>query len=187
MTTFKTNLRNKLMLKWVIANFIAWPVGIILAIILSHLIVNIFHPEETNLIVGLCVAFSIGFAQWLILKGLFKTSYVWFVIPSLAIGLPYGWMIFHLEAGKELPLLLNTQGLFMGVIFFICGAFIGFFQSRLKSIKSSRTILWILISAIAWGVSISLQSFLFSGLIIGFITLTPFILLIKEKYVDIQK
>ena len=40
---------------WVLANGIGFPVGFILAIILSYAVANIFYPKETNLIVGLCV------------------------------------------------------------------------------------------------------------------------------------
>ena len=181
MATIKANPVLKLMIRWIAANFIAWPLGVLLAIILSHLVVNIFHPEETNLIVGLCVAFSIGFAQWLIIKRLVRTTFLWFVVPSIGIGLPYGLMIMQVEAGNDLPLLLDTEGIFMAVILFICGAIVGLIQSQLIFINRFKPYLWILLSGLSWSISITLNSFLFSGLIIGLVTLSVFILPLRNK------
>lgn len=173
------------MIRWIVANTIAWPLGLFLAIILSHLVVNIFHPEKTNLIVGQCVAFSIGFAQWQVLKTLMKISILWFIVPAIGIGLPYGWFIMQVEAGNDLPFLLNTEGVFLAMLFFICGAIVGLIQSQLISINRSKSYLWILLSGIAWSISITLTNFLFSGLIIGLVTLAAFILTLKELNIKI--
>ena len=183
MATIKANPVLKLMIRWIAANFIAWPLGILLAIILSYLVVNIFHPEETNMIIGFSVGISIGFAQWMLIKTFIKSNFLWFVVPSIGIGLPYGWIIMQVEAGNNLPIFLNTEGVFMAVIFFICGAIVGLIQSQLISINRSKSYLWILLSGLAWSISITLNSFLFSGLIIGLVT-SPFILILKK--IDIE-
>lgn len=181
MTSIKSDPNVKLMIRWVAANTIAWPLGILLAIILSYLIVNIFHPEETNLIIGLCVGFSIGFAQWRVLKSIRTMSLLWFVVPAIGIGLPYGWYIMQVEAGNSLPLIWNTEGVFMAVLFFACGAMVGLIQSKLKSFPRTRSYIWVLLSGLGWGVALMLNSFLLSGLVIGLLTLVTFILFLKER------
>lgn len=184
MTVIKLDQKMKLIIQWLVANTIAWILGLLLAIILSHLIVNIFHPEETNLIVGLCLGFSLGFAQWQILKKLMKMSILWFIVPAIGIGLPYGWIIMQVEAGNDLPLILNTEGAFLAILFFISGALIGFIQSRLKPMNLGKSYIWILLSGLAWSISLTVNSFLFSGLIFGLVTLAPFILILKENKIS---
>lgn len=181
MNSIKNNPNLKLIMTWIVAHTIAWPLGVLLAIILSHLIVNIFHPEETNLIIGFSVGITIGFAQWKVLKKLMKMNMLWIVVPGLGIGFPYGWVTMHVESGKHLPLLLNTEWIFMAILFFICGAFVGLIQTQLKSINITKPYIWILLSGIAWSISITLNSFLFSGLVIGLVTLTGFILIINQN------
>jgi len=180
MNSLKINPSLKPVINWLIANTIAWPLGLLLAIILSYLIVNFFHPEETNLIVGLGVGIAIGFAQWQVLKKLISSGVLWIVVTGIGIGFPYAWVIVHIESGKNLPLLFNTEGVFMAILFFVCGAFVGLIQSQLILIKMTKSYIWILLSGIAWSISITLNSFLFSGLVIGLVTLTAFILILKE-------
>jgi len=182
--SIKKNPSFKLIINWLIANTIAWPLGLLLAIIFSYLIVNIFHPEETNLIVGLCAGITIGFAQWKVLKKFMKISVLWIVVTGIGIGFPYAWVTVHLESGKNLPLLLNTEGVFMAVLFFVCGAFVGLIQTQFKLIKINKPYIWIFLSGIAWSISITLNSFLLSGLIIGFVTLPAFILILKERKIE---
>lgn len=171
----------KLIIAWLVANAIAWPLGILLAIILSHIIVNIFHPEETNLVIGFSVGITTGFAQWKILKKLMKISLLWIVVPGIFIGLPYAWAIINIESGNNLPLVLNTTWVFMAVLFFVCGGFAGLIQSRFKSFNMGKSYIWILLSGVAWSIAITLNSFLFSGLFMGLISLVGFILMLKEK------
>ncbi len=180
MNSIKNHPNLKLIITWLVANTIAWPLGVLLAIILSYTIVNIFHPEETNLIIGFSVGITIGFAQWKVLKKLMKMNMLWIVVPGIGIGFPYAWVTMRVESGNHLPLLLNTEWVFMAILFFICGAFVGLIQSQLKSINMAKSYIWILLSGIAWSISITLNSFLFSGLVIGLVTLTAFILILKE-------
>lgn len=180
MSSIKNNPNFKLIMTWIITNTIAWPLGVLLAIILSYAIVNIFHPEETNLIIGFSVGIATGFAQWKVLKKLMKMNILWIVVPGIGIGIPYAWVTIHVESGNHLPLLLNTEWIFMAILFFICGAFVGLIQSLLKSIKITKSYIWILLSGIAWSISITLNSFLFSGLVVGLVTLNAFILILKK-------
>jgi hypothetical protein len=184
MNFIKNKPNLKLIIIWLVANAIAWPLGILLAIILSYAIVNIFHPEETNLIIGFSTAITIGFAQWKVLKKLMTISMLWIVAPGIGIGFPYAWVTINVESGNNLPLLLNTEWVFMALLFFICGAFVGLIQSRLKSINTGKSYIWILLSGIAWSISITLNSFLFSGLIIGLATLAAFIFILKERKIN---
>lgn len=66
--------RKQLFGRLVLATGIAWPVGIILAIVLYFAVVNQFYPKEANLIVGLCLGTGVGYSQWLIMKKYFKIS-----------------------------------------------------------------------------------------------------------------
>ena len=77
MTLLKLDPKVRSIIRWLASNTIAWPLGLLVAIILSHLIVNIFHPEETNLIDGLCLGLGIGFAQWQVLKTLMRINILW--------------------------------------------------------------------------------------------------------------
>ena len=187
MNFIKNKPNLKLITEWLVANAIAWPLGFLLAIILSYAIVNIFHPEETNLIIGFSVGITIGFAQWMVLKKLMKISMLWIVAPAIGIGIPYAWVTINAESGNNLPLLLNTEWVFMAILFFICGAFVGLVQSRLKWINTGKSYIWILLSGIAWSISITLSSFLFSGLIIGLVTLAAFILILKERKISLPR
>ena len=181
MNLIKNKPNLKLISEWLVANAIAWPLGFLLAIILSYAIVNFFHPEETNLIIGFSVGITIGIAQWKVLKKLMKMSVLWIAVPGIGVGIPYAWIIINVEAGNSLPLLLNIEGLFMAILFFIIGAIVGLIQSRLKSVILKKSYIWILLSGLAWSISITFSSFLFSGLIIGVITIPAFILILKEK------
>jgi len=187
MNLIKNNPNLKLIIEWLVANVIAWPLGFLLAIILSYAIVNIFHPEETNLIIGFSVGITVGFAQWQVLKKLMKISFLWIVVPGIGIGFPYAWVTINVESGNNMPQLFNTEWVFMAVLFFICGAFVGLIQSRLKSINTGKSYIWILLSAIGWSISITINSFLFSGLIIGLVTLAAFILILKERKISLPR
>jgi hypothetical protein len=77
MTLLKLDPKVRSIIRWLASNTIAWPLELLVAIILSHLIVNIFHPEETNLIVSLCLGLGIGFAQWQVLKTLMRINILW--------------------------------------------------------------------------------------------------------------
>jgi len=185
MNFIKNKPNSKLIIEWLVANAIAWPLGILLAIILSYAIVNIFHPEETNLIIGFSVGITIAFAQWQVLKKLMKISVLWIFVPGICIGIPYAWITLIHESGNNLPQLLDSEWFFRATLFFICGALVGIIQSLLKSINIGRSYIWILLSAIGWSISITINSFLFSGLIIGLLTLAAFILMLNERKIGL--
>jgi len=81
-------LGKKFLLNWILANGIGWLVGIISAIILSYLVVNAFYQKETNLILGLCIGASTGYAQWFVLKRKFKISSLWVLVCTICMGIP---------------------------------------------------------------------------------------------------
>ena len=52
--------------RWVLATTIGWSAGIIIAFIVAHLIAPIAYiaiPNETNLVVGLCLGAVVGYMQ----------------------------------------------------------------------------------------------------------------------------
>ena len=76
-------------------------IGLFIAIILSYTVVNIFHPEETNLILGLGIGFSVGISQWFVLKKYLKISKWWMIIPCIFIGIPFAILMMMEEEWKH--------------------------------------------------------------------------------------
>ena len=175
MKTHKPKFDKQFLIRWLTANFIAWPIGLILAIILSYSIVNIFHPKETNLIVGFGIGVSVGFAQWFVLKNIINLTKWWIVASGLGIGIPYATLILLKESNVLLPSLFNIEGFYWGMTYFASGAIVGIIQMKMLRTIFSNSYLWIIISCIAWGLALSLNSFLISGIIIGLITALAFV------------
>ena len=63
MDTNLSNLGWRFWGRWLVATTVAWVVGFIAAIALSYLVVNAFYPEESNLIVGLCMGAALAIGQ----------------------------------------------------------------------------------------------------------------------------
>lgn len=182
MKTDKFNFDKHLLFRWMIANFLGCFLGLILAIVFSYAVVNIFHPEETNLILGLGYGVGIGFAQWYILKSHLNLSKWWILASALGIGIPFATIILLEEGGYIFPEIFNIDGSSIGLIFFLSGIIVGFFQMKMISSKFSKSYLWVLASCLAWGIALSLNSILFFGVIIGLITAITFAWGLKVKH-----
>ncbi len=179
MTLKKLNSNKSFLIKWLIANFLAIPVGFILAVILSEAIVNIFHPEETNLIVGLCFGTSVGFAQWLVLKKSLNLPKWWIGAPALGIGIPFALMVLLKEGGFTFPNIFNIEGIFEKILYFFVGCLAGVLQFKMLKVHFTNPIVWVLASGIAWGISFSINGLWIPGLVMGLITAITIVWILK--------
>ena len=154
--------------RWVLANIIAWPVGIIIAIVLSYTIVNLFYPEETNLIVGICLGAVVAYSQQLIIKRYFKISAWWVFAAAIGIGLPVviDSIVFELT-GNDISI-TEIEIIDAAIVFFIGGLLTGLLQYNLFKSLTPKFIWWITISAFAWG--LGWFGLMLGGLIHGLIT-----------------
>lgn len=146
-------LERKFLGNWILANGIGWVVGSIGAFVLSAFVVNIFYEKETNLIVGLCVGASIGYAQWLVLKRYYKISSFWGLICTLCLGISFIVGVILYESGINAPsfpgehLILNLP-----IFGLIVGSVIGILQMKFLRPYFRKASRWVLVSSIGWGI-----------------------------------
>ncbi|MFA6598142.1 MAG: hypothetical protein WCS69_10495 [Ignavibacteriaceae bacterium] len=162
-----TKTEKQFLGRLVLATGIAWPVGIILAIVLSYAVVNQFYPKETNLIVGLCLGALVGYSQWFVLKKYFKISTWWIWASTIGIGLPFVAEVNYLEFSGSENSLIKSEFLGQIIVLSIGGLLTGLFQLKIIKALSKRSIRWIIISTLAWG--ISWAGFFLGGVILGLI------------------
>jgi len=163
-----TKIEKQFLGRLVLVTGIAWPVGIILAIVLSYAVVNQFYSKETNLIVGFCLGAVVGYSQWFVLKKYFKVSRWWILATTIGIGLPFVAEVIHLEFGGSGNDLVKSELLSQIIILSVGGLLTGLLQLKIIKSLSKRSIRWIIISTLAWG--ISWAGFLLGGVILGLIT-----------------
>jgi len=155
-----TKFEKKFLGRWVLANSISFPVGIIVAIVLSYAVVNLFYPKETNLIVGICLGGIVGFSQWFVLKKYIKIGIWWIFSCSIGIGIPFIVAVVIFELTGTDPSIVGVEIIDHGIVMFIGGLITGLLQVRMVSDFSSKGIWWIIISGFAWGIG-------WFGLILG--------------------
>lgn len=138
---------------WILANGIGWLVGFIGALILSYLVVNIFYDKETNLIVGLCVGASIGYAQWFVLKREFKISSMWGLVCTLCLGIPFIIGAIMNENDYTIPYFQGDYEILGRLLFgLIVGSVIGLLQMQFLKPYFNKASRWILASSVGWGI-----------------------------------
>lgn len=173
-------LEKKFLLNWITANGIGWLVGSIGAIILSYLGVNIFYHKETNLIVGLCIGASVGYAQWFVLKRKFKISSLWGLVCTVCMGIPFIAEVIIDESGHEIPYFQGDYE-FLGRLIFgmIVGLVIGSLQMQFLKPYFKKAAWWIAASSVGWGVCflassvpmpLAMLGMLSGGVLLGLIT-----------------
>ncbi|MFH1195423.1 MAG: hypothetical protein V1720_06900 [bacterium] len=154
--------------KWVLANAISWPVGIIVSIGLSYGIVNLFYPKDTNLIVGFCLGTIVTITQWYIIKGHFNIGTWWIFSASIGIGLPFVIIFIFFELSEREISITEIEIIDQAILFFFCGLLTGILQYNVLKTFSNKSIWWIIISGLAWG--ISWFGLFLGGAILGLIT-----------------
>lgn len=164
MKTTIIKFKKDFFLNWMIAVGFSWPISLILAIILSYLIINPFYPKETNLIVGLCLGGTTGFAQWILLKKYFKISIWWIFASAIGIGVPVALIVISEEMGIVLPEPLNNENVSIILSSCIGGLLTGLLQMPILKSVTKYAVWWIPISTFCWGIA------MFPGIFIeGFI------------------
>ena len=164
MKTTIIKFKKDFFLNWMIAVGFSWPISLLLAIILSYLIINPFYPKETNLIVGLCLGGTTGFAQWILLKKYFKISIWWIFASAIGIGVPVALVVISEEMGIVLPEPLNNENVSIILSSCIGGLLTGLLQMPILKSVTKYAVWWIPISTFCWGIA------MFPGIFIeGFI------------------
>jgi hypothetical protein len=176
-----SQIKKGFLIKWIITTSVAWPVGIIGAIIFSELIVSIFYHKTTNLVVGLCVGAVIGYSQWLVLKKNFSVSSFWGLACAIGVGVPFIAGTILDEIGiKSLP---DSETLSAFIAGIIGGLLSGLLQMRLLKPYSLKSSWWLVISTMGWGLCFlsmrTPKSFLAGGIILGAITGVGLLLIIR--------
>ena len=147
---------------WALYNLSAWYLSFIFSIILSYTVVNIFHPEETNMLLGFGAGLCIGFVQWLLLKKKSDIQIFWIVAHALGIGIPYALGILILEGDIEVATTLDQKI----ILFITCissGVLCGILTLKQFKHLSSSPVTAAAIYSLIWAVS--LVSMFWGGLL----------------------
>lgn len=135
---------------WLLATVIGWVVGIIVAIILSYTIVNLFHPEETNLIVGLCVGAGVGSAQVIAVRRVLSLTWGWVLGAIVGMGVPYTVAVLLTEDWLGA---IQVSEIWLIPIVVVAGVLAGVIQVTALTRHTLRARWWIWASVVAWGVT----------------------------------
>lgn len=139
--------------RWVAATAIGWVVGLIGAIILSYLVVNVVYPKETSLIVGVCLGAAVGYSQklavrcWLVLT----STWVWGALIGVGIPFVVAEALDVLWPGaSELP-----EGRLPGrlLIAVAGGVIAGLLQMRELRQHTDKAGWWVPASVVAWSLA----------------------------------
>jgi hypothetical protein len=136
--------------RWLLATIIGWVVGIVIAIVLSYTVVNLFHPEETNLIVGLCVGAAVSSAQLVAVRRVLPLKWVWLPGAIVGMGVPYTVAVLFSEAWFGA---VQVSGMWLIPIVVITGALAGLIQVGALKRHTRRAYSWIWVSVVTWGVT----------------------------------
>lgn len=160
---------------WVLATTIGWPIGIITAFIVAH-IVNIVYPKETNLVVGLCLGAVVGYAQRRFARNPMTASGRWVLSTSIGMGIPYVAVVIADEFRSGLPGLISGVQADMAQIAAVGGLITGLLQLRSVRRQYRKAGLWILASIVGWGLGwlamdlVSTVGLYMGGAILGVVT-----------------
>lgn len=159
--------KKKFLRRWVLFNGIAWLIGIIVAFVIGYFIVNLFYPEENNLIVGFCPGIVVGYAQWLVIKKYFKISAWWIFASAIGMGIPdvIAVILFELNGIETLVGIMPVD---LAIRFFIGGLITGILQFNLLKPFTPKYKFWLIASPLAWG--IALFGAMIGGVFLGLIT-----------------
>jgi hypothetical protein len=160
--------------RWFLATVIGYVVGVFVAVVLSDMIVILFHPERTDLIwllafsnVGLCVGAGIGFAQVIAVRRVLPLNLRWTWGAIVGFGLPFTVDLLLLDEAWFGAVEASVVWLIPIVI--VAGAFAGAIQTAALRRHTHRAGWWIWTSVVSWGVT-SLLFFSFDeglGLLTG--------------------
>ncbi|MEN8191832.1 MAG: serine/threonine protein kinase [Bacteroidota bacterium] len=178
-----TQNEKKFLGRFVLATGIAWPVGFIVAIVLSYGVVNLFYPKETNLIAGLCLGAAVAYSQRLVIKRYFKISTWWIFAAAIGIGLPFIIEFIFFELSGNKIIIIENDFIDPVIYLFVGGLITGLLQYKIFKSFTSKFRWWIIISPLAWciGWPINMLGGVINGLITGIAILRLFELPVHAK------
>ena len=156
--------------RWLVATFVGWVVGVIVASVLSYLVVSLFYPKETTLIVGLCMAAGVALAQKIAVRRSVPLAGRWVWGAAVGLGAPF------MAATIVDELWFSTAGLSRGwpiLIAVVGGALAGVLQAGALRPHTSRAHWWTLASLMSWGLAcltstvLGEAGFLLGGVVLG--------------------
>lgn len=148
MSSVRTSDAWSFWLRWVGATVLGYVVGWTLGFILGHVLLG-------NVMLGVGVGAGVGFMQWSLIRGLFERPGWW--IAYTTVGLAVAVAVHAVVAMIwDYPFDLGwPDGALAWVRTFILGgALIGFLQVRTLRPSVGGIRLWVLASAIGWGLSV---------------------------------
>ncbi len=151
METTETKLGWSFWGRWVIWTSVAWVVGMLAAIFLSYLVVNLFYPKETNLIVGICMGAAVGLAQMQAARPWVVLGWGWVWGAVVAMGLPFVLFVIFEEMGIDTG--IGSGMWLMGALVTVGGVTGAFLQAQSLRATTTRWAWWIPGAMIAWGVA----------------------------------
>ena len=155
-------------IKWLMGTAISWYLSIVVTIILSYAIVNQFHPEETNILIGFGAGLCVGLAQWLLLRKSHSVSFFWVLAHAIGIGVPAGFGIAGLEGMFDYTSIIEKETTFSILSFLLSGLLTSIVLLPILKRLTKDYILFVAVYSIAW--CLSLQYFMWGGLIIGIVS-----------------
>ena len=162
--------------RWLIATAVGSIVGLLGAIVLSDLVVNLVYPKETNLIVGICTGAAVGFFQMIAARPWITLSRGWVWGAMVGMGIPFVAVVLVDEFG------LGVSALPLGWLFgltAITGAVIGgLLQARVLRPYTSRASWWVAATIVSWA-PVWLLGVLPGGIVMGVVGGGLFIWLLR--------
>lgn len=175
-------LNTKLVITWLIVGLLSWPVGFMVAVLLSEIAINPWHPKPTNVLIGLSMGAAAGFGQWYVLRKSLPLGKWWIWASSLGVGVPFAVTIILAEFGVSLPGVLNDKNILWPTTFVTCGALAGILQINIISKYFHRAWLWIVVSVVAWTTSFALNfTIVLPGLILFVISGAGLVWVLKNN------
>jgi uncharacterized membrane protein len=172
---------------WVVATFIGWVVGVVIAIVFSYLIVNLFYPKETNLILGLVLGAVVGLTQMLAVRRLVFLTYRWVWGAAVGMGIPFIVAVVIDEIWFSTS---EASDLWLVLVAVVGGAFAGVLQAPTLRPHTPSARWWSLASIAAWGLAwltsaiLGEGGFLLGGVILGAVSGSLLIWILKYSSDD---
>ena len=191
-----TDNKTRLFITWTLWSTLLIPggagLGLLAAITFEGAFVNGYNGGEPPVLLGIanyCIIMSIlgaiiSLMQWLLLRRKIGLSALWIlacvggfiIVETLA-----GWILWKLDISRgDLGWAQGGSILAEALIFTFSGALIGLFQYQLLKKVYYKAEMWIVVSAIAWGL-VPLGIFIFGGLALGAITGATLIWILQLK------
>jgi hypothetical protein len=136
--------------RWLVATVFGWVVGIVVAIVLSYTVVNLFHPEETNLITGLCVGAAIGCAQVVAVRRVLLLQWWWVFGAMVGFGVPYTVFVLFAESWFGA---IQVSAMWLIPIVVAVGALAGVIQVGALKRHTLKAHWWTWLSMVTWSLT----------------------------------